>query len=382
MRFIHTADWHLGRLFFGEHLTEDQSYVLRELLLLVRETKADAVVIAGDIYDRAVPPTEAVELLDEVLVKLTLEQRVKTLLIAGNHDSASRLAFGSRLLEAQGLYVVSRPVCGEAVVTLSDEYGEIDFALLPYAEPVQIKHLYGSESVYDEETAMRLRVQSVQKKIRGRRRCVAVAHAFLAGGQESESERPLSVGGSFSIGAANFADFCYTALGHLHNMQRAGDDFIRYAGSLLKYSFDEAWQKKGVQLVTIDGQGQTLVEPYYLKPRRDVCIVEGRFDEILQDRKRYPKSDDYICVRLLDERPLLDVHRRLREIYPHFMCLERPNFQTAGTLRQLEGNYRRMGELELLESFYQAMTGQALATEEEMVLRKELDRFMQQERRE
>lgn len=381
MRFIHTADWHLGRLFFGEHLTEDQAYVLEELLRLVSYTKAEAVIIAGDIYDRAVPPTEAVELLDEVLFKLTQELKVKTMLIAGNHDSASRLDFGSRLLESQGLVVAGRLTAGEHTVVFNDVYGEVVFTLLPYAEPAQVRYVYGNDAVYDEETAMQLRLAVAQQKLEAKR-SIAVAHAFIAGGQESESERPLSVGGSFNVGAHNFSGFNYTALGHLHNMQRAGGDNIRYAGSLLKYSFDEVSQKKGVQLVEIDAQGSVSIEPYYLKPRHDVCVVEGWFDDILHDRDRYPKLDDYVCVRLLDERPLIDVHRRLRDIYVNFMCLERPNFSVTGSLNRLEGNYRRMGELELLESFYKAMTGRTLDEAEEKMLRHELNKFAEQERRE
>jgi len=379
MRFIHTADWHLGRLFFGEHLTSDQEFVLQEFLHLVREERAEAVLIAGDIYDRAVPPTEAVELLDEILCKLVQESKVKVLLIAGNHDSAARLDFGSRLLERQGLFVAGRLGGAPRQVVLEDAFGEVAFALFPYAEPSLAREFYPGEDIYDEETAMRARVQAHLARLGSCRRKVAVAHAFIAGGQESDSERPLSVGGSFNVGARNFQAFQYTALGHLHHMQQAGSERIGYAGSLLKYSFDEANQKKGVRIVELSADGEVEVTPVFLRSKRDVCVIEGRFDDILNDRKRFPKSEDYVCVRLLDEQPILDVHRRLRELYANLMSVERPNVR-AVSIGQPQESYRRLGEAELFEGFFKAMTGRAMDEDEIAVLRQETDNFLKENR--
>ena len=253
MRFIHTADWHLGRYFHGMHLTADQrEIIMGQLVPLVQEEKVDAVVIAGDIYDRGVPPVEAVDLFDEFLMKMA-EMHIKVFYIAGNHDSESRLNFGSQLMRASGIFARGRLDDEMAPVVVEDDFGPVAVYLYPYMEPASVRAALGVEKSLDFEQAHELVIERSLAKRAGNMRSIAVAHAFLAGGLSSDSERQLAVGGSSNVRPSIFRPFCYTALGHLHNPQRAGADHIRYSGSLMKYSFDEAEQKKGCILVELDG---------------------------------------------------------------------------------------------------------------------------------
>ncbi|WP_314620384.1 exonuclease SbcCD subunit D, partial [uncultured Selenomonas sp.] len=272
MRFIHTADWHLGRLFFGRHLTNDQAHVLDELVRLARDVRAEAVVLAGDVYDRAVPPVEAVELFDDTISRLLLEEKLKVIYIAGNHDSAARLGFGSRLLAGGGVFVAGQLCADAPPIVLEDAHGKVAFSLLPYMEPATVRFAYGEAAQelagFDEATSFA--VARAASRIPKDCRSVAVAHAFIAGGASSESERPLSVGGSDSVGSACFAPFSYTALGHLHAPQKAGAENIRYAGSLMKDSFSEAGQRKGVTVADLDADGAVSVEEVPLAAPHDL----------------------------------------------------------------------------------------------------------------
>ena len=369
MRFIHTADWHLGKTLKGMPLLEDQQYILKEFLRLVEDCKPQAVVIAGDIYDRAVPPTDAVELFDEILTKLLLEQKVPVLYISGNHDSAVRLHFGSRLLSSSGLFVRGELSEDLSPIILEDSDGPIYFSLLPYLEPAKVCSVFHVEERLDFEQAHALVLERARALIPNGKRSVAVAHAFLAGSVTSESERPLSVGGSDQVSPKLFRDFCYTALGHLHGPQRAGAETIRYSGSLLKYSFDEASQKKGVTLVELDGSGEAKTEHLPLKPRRDVRILEGDFEELRTDRERFPKTEDYVLVRLKDDHPVLNPKDRLEEVFPNLLVVERTGLARQTELRQPDGRRENKSELMLFQDFYEEMTQKKLDDTQEKVLK-------------
>lgn len=376
MRFIHTSDWHLGRLFHGRHLTEDQAHVLEEFHRVVRDARPDAVVIAGDIYDRAVPPTEAVELLDDTLARLLLDGGVPVILIAGNHDSPERIGFGGKVLARQGLHVAGTLEETVRPVVLRDAYGAVYFVPFTYAEPALVRNLFGNADLIDHDAAMRFLVEARLKLVPAKARKVAIAHAFIAGSLESESERPLSVGGSGSVASQVFAPFDYTALGHLHNAQQAGAAKIRYAGSLLKYSFDEARHTKGIHLVELDETGSARVETIHLRPKHDVRKVEGYFDEILTNRERYPVSDDYMMVTLRDQRAILDVHGQLEKIYPNLMQIERPCLHQGGRLDRTREDYRTKSESQLFDGFYRQMTGEALSDAQRAAFAESLDALM------
>lgn len=379
MRFIHTADWHLGKLFGQRHMTEDQAYVLDELIRLVKDTRAEALIIAGDVYDRAVPPPEAVGLFSETLSKL-VEQGSKVLFIAGNHDSAVRLGFGADLFRSSGVYLTGAVHAADPPIILSDSFGEVYFSLLPYADPPHMREAFTLTEMPSFDAAMGVQVQAARAQIPSGVRSVAVAHAFVIGGQSSESERPLSVGGSDQVSAHHFSSYSYTALGHLHAPQRAGAEQIRYSGSLLKYSFDEAAQKKGAVLVELDAQGMSSHTFYPLTPRHDVRIVRGRMDELLMDGFDPAPHDDYVCVELLDTEAVLAAHEKLRQIYPNLVSITRPHMHIGQLSAETRTYEQGKSDLHLFSDFYTAMTSESLTDEQERELICIIDALEREER--
>ena len=297
MRFLHTSDWHLGRLFHRVHLTEDQAFVLDQFVDLARRERPDAVLISGDIYDRAVPPPEAVRLLDDTLSRLTLDLGIPTVVIAGNHDGPDRLAFGSRLLAGGGLHLFGLPGPAPEPIRLEDAHGPVFIHAVPYAEPPVVREAFGVETVHDHHAAMVACLDAVRSVHPEGARSVVLAHAFVAGGAGSESERPLSVGGAGTVEASAFAGFDYVALGHLHRPQSLARDRLVYAGSLLKYSFDEATHRKSVSLVEMDAAGACTVERIALTPRREVRRISGLHAELLAAAAEDP-AREYNSVML------------------------------------------------------------------------------------
>jgi exonuclease SbcD len=380
VRFLHTSDWHLGRLFHGVHLTEDQAYVLTQFTDLVRDSKPDGILIAGDIYDRAVPPIEAVELLNETISKISLDYKVPIIMIAGNHDSAERLGFGNRLLAGQGIHIVGPLTSDIEPILLYDKDGPVYIAPLTYAEPALVREKLSSPEAGSHEQAMQAMVQHAAKKIPAGSRSVAVAHAFIAGSLESESERPLSVGGSSMVSPEVFAPFSYTALGHLHNSQQAGTNTIRYSGSLLKYSFAEASQEKGINIVELDGAGTARIEKISLSPRRDIRCIEGTFKEILQRPVEMFSREDYLMVTLLDTEPILDAMGKLREVYPNVLRIESPRFSKSGVLSGLATDHRKLTEKELFGAFFSQMTGESMTEQQQTELANVLEELYRQQR--
>lgn len=288
MRFLHTADWHLGRYFHGSSLVEDQAHVLDQLVELARCERVDAVLIAGDVYDRAVPPADAVALLDDVLARLVLGAGIKVVLVAGNHDSADRVGFAGRVAERQGL-VLRGTLNHLTPVVLQDGHGEVAIHPLPYVEPAFARALPGAEGVHDHQGAMAAVLQQVRSRFVAGQRNVLVGHAFVAGGSASDSERPLSVGGSGSVSANTFEGFDYVALGHLHRPQSVGSERLQYSGSLLKYSFNEVDHVKSVSLVEFGADSSVVVQRIPLAAKRDLRImvdevVEGLDYLVLADR--------------------------------------------------------------------------------------------------
>ncbi len=358
MRFLHTADWHLGRQFHNVSLIEDQAHALDQLVAVATSERIDAVLVAGDVFDRAVPPPEAVSLLDDVLGRLVVGAGIPVFMIAGNHDSPARLAFGASMLAGQGLYMTGRLDVPLPVVTLEDAAGGVDIVSLPYVDPAMARSALGDPGLHGHDGAVRALVKTLPTRAATGRRSVLLAHCFVAGSAESDSERPLSVGGSGAVAADAFADFDYVALGHLHRPQRAGADRIRYSGSLLKYSFSEAGHAKGCTLVDLDGGGDVHCEQIPLTPRRDVRIVEGALSALLSNP--VGNCDDYLLVRLTDTGAILDAMGRLRETYPNLLHLERPGLARSGLLQQTGRERLRRSEKELFASFFEQMTGAAL----------------------
>jgi exonuclease SbcD len=366
MRFLHTADWHLGRLFHQQHLTEDQAFVLRQVLDIARDRSVDAVVIAGDVYDRAVPPPEAVSLLDDTLSELVLRLKIPTILIAGNHDSPERLAFGSRLLAGQGLHVFGEPAASPSPVRLEDKYGAVDFYAAPYAEPVLVRERLECPDALDHERAMREVISRILASRAGDSRSVFVGHAFVAGATTSDSERPLSVGGAGAVGTSNFRKFAYAALGHLHRPQALGGGSVRYSGALLKYSFDEVGQQRSVTVVDMDAAGGCRIEEVALSPRRDLRVIEGTIRDLLRVVPPSDERDDFVLARLLDRQLILDPIGKLRQIYPNVLAVERFMTGTAGD-RGTPVVPVGLSYEDLFASFFTEVTGAAPTPDEAVV---------------
>ncbi len=390
MRFLHTADWHLGRLFHNVHLTEDQAVVLDQLVELARETRPDAVLVAGDLYDRAVPPPEAVELLDDVITRLVDGLGVPVVAGAGNHDSASRLGFGRALLRARGLHLAGRLEAGPPVVTLYDDHGPVHVLALPFAEPSMARHAYGRDDLHDQQAVVAEGVARALAAVPPGERRVLVTHAFVAGAAESESERPLSVGGAGNVAAATFTGFDYVALGHLHRPQRAGGEALRYAGSLLKYSFAEHDHEKSVSLVEVGapgsgdagaaGRARVAVETVALSPVRDVRVVEGLLADVVAAGRTDPRAADYVHVVLRDTAALLDPLGRLRDVYPNALSIERPDLERKTGTGAAPGEVLRRSEAELFADFFACVIGEPLSDHQAAAFAATVDRLLAGER--
>ncbi|MBJ6362181.1 exonuclease SbcCD subunit D [Paenibacillus sp. GCM10012307] len=363
MKVLHTADWHLGKLVQGVYMTEDQRYVLEQLIQAVREEKPDAVVIAGDLYDRAIPPTEAVELLNELLERLVIELDTPVLAISGNHDSPDRIGFGTRMMQRQGLYLAGQLKKEIEPVVLRDEAGEVHFYLVPYADPAQARYVLEDESIRTHDEGMKAIVGKIVEKLDPGARHVLVGHAFVTPGGEpqdntSESERPLSIGGAEHVRAEYFHPFHYTALGHLHQAHYVSRENIRYAGSPLKYSISEENHNKGYYIVHIAAEGAVVVEKRELAPRRDMRRVTAALDEL----ETHPRCDDYVFVTLISDHPVLFPMEKVRAVYPNALHVERRAKAEAAAMQQerTAAGRRKANPVELFEAFYEQVKGAKL----------------------
>ncbi|MBN1321021.1 MAG: exonuclease SbcCD subunit D [Thermoleophilia bacterium] len=324
MKFIHTADWHLGRLFHSIHLTDDQRFTLEGMVQMAGDRRVDAVIVAGDVFDRAVPSTEAIDLLDDIVGTLALDLKIPVVMIAGNHDSASRLEFFSGLVRRAGVYVVGRVGARpQPVEILAADGTSVRFWPLAYTDPETARYELGRDDIHSHEDVLRAQLEAIGPALGGGTRDVLVAHAFVSGCRESESERPLTVGGAGAVGALLFEQFDYVALGHLHQTQVAGAGSVRYAGSLLKYSFDEEAHQKSVSLVDLGRSGPAVVEEVRLPVKRDVRRLRGEFDEILSAQLDPVLAEAYVEVVLTDSEPVLSPLDRLRPLFPHILSIRR-----------------------------------------------------------
>lgn len=355
MKFIHTADWHLGKLVHGIYMTEDQREVLNQFIELVEEEKPDAVLIAGDLYDRSVPPLDAVDLLDEVLFRINVELKTPIVAIAGNHDSAERLSFGSSWYRNSGFYLTGKLDNVFQPVHING----VNFYCVPYAEPGVVRHLLGDDSIHSHQDAMKAVIGKIEENINHNEPNVLVGHAFVLGGNTTDSERSLSVGGSGCVTQDVFAPFSYTALGHLHSPDAIKHDKIFYSGSLLKYSFSEAKQKKSVQIVEMNDNGTFQVCYRSLTPKQDMRELEGYIDELL-DPSFYEKEriHDYLKITLLDEGAIIDPINKLRQVYPNVLHLERKIAVTDMKKKQSFTSMKegKKSEIDLFQDFYHEMT--------------------------
>jgi DNA repair protein SbcD/Mre11 len=366
MKFIHTSDWHIGRQFHNVSLLEDQRHVLDQIVAYIEREAVDALVIAGDIYDRSVPPSKAVELLDEFITKICSDMNTPVIMIPGNHDGAERLRFGARQLSSAGLHILGDLNQVASPTVLNSDTGDVAFYGIPYNDPETVRNLFEADvSSYDD--AHTFLVEKIKAAKSDAMPNILISHCFIDGALESESERPLSIGGADRVSYEPCIDFDYVALGHLHSPQQKGEDYIRYSGSILKYSFSEQNQKKGVTLVELDANGLVEAKHLPLAPLRDMRIIEDEMQAILEQGKVDPKRDDYLLVRLTDRHAILDPMSKLRVVYPNVLHLEKPGMLETGDQKMNRETLKR-GELEMFRDFFVQITGKALSVEQDQAV--------------
>lgn len=373
MRLIHLSDLHLGKRVMETSMLEEQAYVLRQILQIVDNEKADAVLIAGDVYDKSVPPAEAMTLFDDFLCRL-VKRKLPVFIISGNHDSPERLAFGNRLLEHSGIHI--SPVYNGTIepVTLTDEHGTVHFWLLPFVKPAHVKRFYPDEGIESYTDAVRTAIRHMALD---RSACnVLLTHQFVTGAATCESEE-ISVGGADNVDAEAFVDFDYVALGHLHGPQNIGSNRIRYCGTPLKYSFSECSHHKSVTVAELGEKGEVALHLCPLSPKHDIRQLRGTFAEIT-DRKNYDGTavEDYLHIILTDEEDVPEAMGRLRLIYPNIMKLTYDNTRTRTdqVLGDAEDVHLK-SPLELFAELYAKQNNRPMSEEQSAFVLEQIERI-------
>lgn len=359
---MHLADFHLGKRVNGFSMMEDQEYILNRILEIMEEEQPDGLLIAGDVYDKTIPPAEAVRLMDDFLTAVAAKH-VPVFLISGNHDSAERVAFGHQLMQGSGIWI--SPVYDGTIRhhTLKDQWGEVNIYLIPFLRPSVVRSFFPDVEIEDYTDALRTIIEDLQ--VDTSRRNVVLAHQFVTAAgalPETCDSEQLSVGGLDRVDGSVFSPFDYTALGHLHGPQRVGSETIRYAGSPLKYSFSELHQKKSVTVAELRAKGETEIRQIPLQPRREMTELRGTFEEILEEaRKKGEPQTDYYHMILTDEIDVVDALSRLREYYPNIMLLDYDNRRTRSQkeVEQLDRVEERTPG-ELFAALYEQQNGQEM----------------------
>lgn len=359
---MHLADLHLGKRVNGFSMMEDQEYILNRILEIMEEEQPDGLLIAGDVYDKTIPPAEAVRLMDDFLTAVAAKH-VPVFLISGNHDSAERVAFGHQLMQGSGIWI--SPVYDGTIRhhTLEDRWGEVNIYLIPFLRPSVVRSFFPDVEIEDYTDALRTIIENLQ--VDTSRRNVVLAHQFVTAAgalPETCDSEQLSVGGLDRVDGSVFSPFDYTALGHLHGPQRVGSETIRYAGSPLKYSFSELHQKKSVTVVELRAKGETEIRQIPLQPRREMIELRGTFEEILAEaRQKGEPQTDYYHMILTDETDVVDALSRLREYYPNIMLLDYDNRRTRSQkeVEQLDRVEERTPG-ELFAALYEQQNGQEM----------------------
>ena len=363
MKFLHLSDLHLGKRVNEFSMLEDQEFILKKILNIIDEQKPDAVIIAGDVYDKSVPSAEAVELFDDFLVR-RLRRNLSVFVISGNHDSPERIAFGGRLMDKSGIYM--SPVYGGKVepITLTDRQGEINVYMLPFVKPSQVRRFFPDREILSYTDAVRIAVEEMN--IDTSKRNLLITHQFVTGANRTESEE-VSVGGSDNVDASVFADFDYVALGHIHRAQKCGGEYIRYSGTPLKYSFSEAGDKKTVTTIELGAKGDIALDFFPLVPKRDMVEIKGTYEELILKSfwENTSYGEDYMHITLTDEEDIPDVLTKLRIVYKNIMKLDYDNKRTRA-MKEISGAeaVKDKSPFELFGEFYALQNGQPLSEEQ------------------
>ena len=411
MRFLHTADWHLGRIFYGQYLTDDQAHVLEhQFFTILKEEKIDGILLAGDVFDRAVPPIEAIELWDSIITRLAMDYKVPLFVVSGNHDGAERLEVGRSMLSRSGIHIWGSPHHALQPFEFESSDGKVAICPMPFSEPRRIGDALGlsaSESktvdtdiaddtlfsyVDDkEQETSELNLHNydqmyqawsdyLYKQLPKRMRSIAISHAFVMGGEVGGSERTLSVGGSEQVSPHVFKNFHYTALGHLHGPQRMGADHIRYSGSPLKYSFDEHGQKKSFTIIDLDTKGKVDISTIPVEAKRDVVILEGYFEDLLNNKALQTKhKDDYVQARLLDTMPIMDGMAKLRQVYHRCMTIELAGRIVTPVADMGDAVFKELDERQLFNQFAETVWKEPLTEAEQSYIDSVWDRIIKED---
>ena len=459
MRFLHTADWHLGRIFYGQYLTEDQAHVLEnQFFSILKDEKIDGILLAGDIFDRAVPPIEAIELWDSIITRLAMDYKVPLFVVSGNHDGAERLEVGRSMLSRSGIHIWGSPHHALQPFEFEGADGKVAICPMPFSEPRRIGDALGLgsannslqtiqsvENAIDADTKTKAKSKRSKSKkasvdviedslfasvdmsnmvdemprdidttdaikqslnrnteaslnlhnydqmyqawnnhLRNQvpkgMRSIAISHAFVMGGDVGGSERTLSIGGSEQVSPQVFKDFHYTALGHLHGPQRMGADYIRYSGSPLKYSFDEHTQKKSFTIVDMDTKGQVDISTIPVEAKRDVVILEGYFEDLLNNKELQAKhKDDYVQARLLDTMPIMDGMAKLRQVYHRCMTIDLVGRVATPMADMDEAVFKELNERELFNQFAETVWKEPLTEREQQYINSVWDRILKED---
>ncbi|EIC95924.1 exonuclease SbcCD, D subunit / type 5 capsule protein repressor, C-terminal domain multi-domain protein [Lachnoanaerobaculum saburreum F0468] len=368
MKIMHLSDLHLGKRVNEFSMLEDQIYILNEIINIIDEQKPKVIILAGDIYDKPIPPAEAVEIFDDFLYKLS-KRNLYVFIISGNHDSAERIAFGSRLFDKSGIYL--SPVYNGKIspICIDDKYGKVNFYMLPFIKPVHVRRFFPDAEIYTYTDALStvisdMHIDTAQKNI-------LITHQFVTGSSRTESE-DVSVGGSDNVDSDIFKDFDYVALGHIHRSQCCDSEYIRYCGTPLKYSFSESKDIKSITMLDIKEKGNIKLDFIPLTPLRDMVEIKGSYNELMLKSfyENTSLTDDYVHITLTDEEDIPDVITKLRVVYKNIMKLDYDNQRTKKSSEINPINdMDSKSPLELFDTFYELQNGKHLSDTQRVFLK-------------
>ena len=376
VKFLHTADWHIGRKLQGKDLLEDQQYVMNNLISKIDETKPDFLIIAGDLYDRSVPSKEATTLLQELLVKINIECNIPIFAISGNHDSRERLAIGEAWFSKHKFYLHTRLNQAFDKITIEDT----DIYLLPYFEPFEAREYFEDATLTTHNSATKRVIDEIYKNIDMSKTNILVAHTFVSGGLETDSEREISVGTVENVAVEIFEKFDYVALGHLHNPNAIKEERIKYSGSPMAYSFSEATQTKGMRLVELTKEIFT-DEFISLEQKRKLHNISTTYEEVFTKvfQQNFDCKNDYFSMELSGMEGVTDPLPRIKEYYPNTLILKQKRNNNSDSEIKFDKEMFTKSPLELIEEFYNEQTGSELTVGQKRVLVNIIDKVNQDE---
>ncbi|BCE02627.1 exonuclease SbcCD subunit D [Marinicellulosiphila megalodicopiae] len=371
MRILHTSDWHIGRQFHNVSLLDDQKVCLEQLIEMLKVQKIDLLLIAGDIYDRSVPPAEAVSILHKTLSHICLELKIKVVIISGNHDGPERLGFGADLLQQSGLYILTdiKQIASPIKIQINNQ--SVNVYGIPYCQPEHVRNVFKND-VKTFDDAHTFLVDQITQSFNKDDINILMSHCFVGGSEVSESERPLSIGGADTVTWQPMAQFDYVALGHLHAPQYRGETHIRYSGSLMKYSFSEVNQKKSVTIIECSKDEQnkkvTDIQMLPISQPKDCRIIEDEFETIIRNSFTDTHPNDYLLIRVTDKHAIIDAIGKLRTNYPNILHLEKTGMLADTQITSVTREQLKRSEFELFSEFYEQTQNEKISPQQTEVL--------------